>query len=87
MDQGIYFCTESSVSRSNYWLMTNELENRQERDQFYDETNNNFVMTRSFWQIPLVVSAFEKCLPDDQRNAKYLQARIVIIPSSGKIRI
>ncbi|MDY0142884.1 MAG: hypothetical protein RBR97_13420 [Bacteroidales bacterium] len=45
-EKGINFRTELSNTKSNYWLMCVELENREERDLFLKETNANNVMTR-----------------------------------------
>jgi dTDP-4-amino-4,6-dideoxygalactose transaminase len=62
-----------------------ELENKEERDNFLKETNENKVMTRPIWQLIFkspIYSSFQK---DEQKNAIYLEERIVNIPSSVRL--
>jgi len=79
---GIYFRTELPNTKANYWLMCLELENRRDRDLFLKETNDNKVMTRPLWQLLFKLPMYEGCLRDSQKNANYLEDRIVNIPSS-----
>lgn len=71
-------------SEWNYWLMSVELENRKERDDFLAATNNNGVMTRPIWQLMYRLPMYEGCQRDSQQNAEYLENRIVNIPSSAR---
>jgi len=79
---GIKFRTENPNTKANYWLMCVELENKQERDSFLKETNLNKVMTRPIWQLMYRLPMYANCLKDEQRNAQFLEERIVNIPSS-----
>jgi len=79
---GIHFRTELPNTKANYWLMCVELENRRDRDSFLKETNDNKVMTRPIWQLLFKLPMYEGCHRDAQKNAKYLEDRIVNIPSS-----
>jgi aminotransferase in exopolysaccharide biosynthesis len=79
---GIYFRTELPNTKANYWLMCLELENRRDRDSFLKETNDNKIMTRPIWQLLFKLPMYEGCQRDSQRNANYLEDRIVNIPSS-----
>ncbi len=79
---GINFRTELPQTKSNYWLMCIELENKRERDIFLKETNENGVMTRPIWQLIFKSPLYSKFQKDDQINALYLEDRIVNIPSS-----
>jgi perosamine synthetase len=79
---GIHFRTELPNTKANYWLMCVELENRRDRDLFLKETNNNKVMTRPIWQLLFKLPMYEGCQRDSQKNANYLEDRIVNIPSS-----
>lgn len=81
-DLGITFRTEIPDTRANYWLMCIELENRKERDIFLEETNNRGIMTRPIWQLMYRLPMYKDCYRDDQKNAEYLEDRIVNIPSS-----
>lgn len=79
---GIHFRTELPNTKANYWLMCVELENRRGRDSFLKETNNHKVMTRPIWQLLFKLPMYEGCQRDSQKNANYLEDRIVNIPSS-----
>jgi perosamine synthetase len=79
---GINFRTELPQTKANYWLMCVELENKNERDSFLKETNENGVMTRPIWQLIFKSSLYSGFQKDDQINAMYLEDRIVNIPSS-----
>lgn len=81
-NKGINFRTELPNTKSNYWLMCVELENREERDLFLAETNENSVMTRPIWQLMYRLPMYAHCQRDEQNNAEYLESRIVNIPSS-----
>jgi aminotransferase in exopolysaccharide biosynthesis len=80
--KGICFRTETPDTKANYWLMCLELENKQERDLFLKETNQNNVMTRPIWQLMFRLPMYAHCQKDEQLNAKFLEERIVNIPSS-----
>jgi len=73
-----------STSQWNYWLMSVRLENREQRDAFLKETNEQGVMTRPIWQLMYRLPMYEHCQRDAQANAEFLEERIVNIPSSAK---
>jgi aminotransferase in exopolysaccharide biosynthesis len=80
--KGIYFRTELPQTKANYWLMAVELENKQDRESFLKETNENGVMTRPIWQLIFKSPLYSGFQKDAQANAIYLEDRIVNIPSS-----
>ena len=80
--KGIRFRTELPETKANYWLMCVELEHKKERDAFLKYTNNNKVMTRPIWQLMFRLPMFENYQKDSQKNAIFLEERIVNIPSS-----
>ena len=82
---GIQFRQEQEHTRANYWLMCLELENKEARNRFLEETNSAGVMTRPIWQLMYRLPMFEHCYRDDQKNAEFLEERIVNIPSSVRI--
>ena len=69
----------------NYWLMSVLLENKRDRDIFLKKTNKNGVMTRPIWQLMFRLPMYKECQKDHQKNSKYLEERIVNIPSSAVI--
>ena len=79
---GLKFRTENENTKANYWLMCLELENKIERDLFLKTTNENGVMTRPIWQLMFRLPMYQHCQRDEQKNAIYLEERIVNIPSS-----
>ncbi|WP_299127607.1 LegC family aminotransferase [uncultured Winogradskyella sp.] len=79
---GIKFRTETQNTKANYWLMCIELANKKERNAFLDYTNSKGVMTRPIWQLMFRLPMFKDCLRDSQKNAIFLEERIVNIPSS-----
>ena len=81
---GIKFRTETPDTKANYWLMCVELDNQNERDRFLAETNAAKVMTRPIWQLMYNLPMYQYCQRDEQLNAKFLEERIVNIPSSVK---
>lgn len=81
-NMGVKFRTETKNSKANYWLMCVELENKVERDQFLRETNLNKVMTRPIWNLIFKSPHYSSFQRDNQKNAIFLEERIVNIPSS-----
>ena len=79
---GIYFRSELPETKANYWLMCVELEHKKERDAFLKYTNSNQVMTRPIWQLMFRLPMFKNYQKDSQKNAIFLEERIVNIPSS-----
>jgi perosamine synthetase len=79
---GIKFRKELPNTKANYWLMCVQLENKVERDFFLNISNDKNVMTRPIWQLLFRSQVYANCFRDDQVNAKFLEERIVNIPSS-----
>jgi hypothetical protein len=59
-----------------------ELGNKAERDQFLKSTNDAKVMTRPIWQLIFRSPMYAFFQKDEQKNAIFLEDRIVNIPSS-----
>jgi aminotransferase in exopolysaccharide biosynthesis len=79
---GVEFRTELPGTKVNYWLMSLQLDNKKERDLFLNETNEIRVMTRPIWQLIFKSEKYDDFQRDSQRNAIFLEERIVNIPSS-----
>ena len=79
---GIKFRTELPNTKANYWLMSIELGNKIERDLFLKSTNDAKVMTRPIWQLIFRSPMYASFHKDEQKNAMFLEDRIVNIPSS-----
>ena len=79
---GIEFFTESKDAYSNYWLNAIILNDRDERDQFLEQTNKSGVMTRPIWRLMNKLPMFKNCQKGNLDNAEWLEDRVVNIPSS-----
>ena len=79
------FFTEPQYTRSNYWLNAVLLDNKDERDLFLQETNENGVMTRPVWALMHRLEMFKNCMHDGLENSQYIEERLVNIPSSVRI--
>lgn len=83
--QNVIFRKELENTQANYWLMCVELENLEERNAFLKATNDAKTMTRPIWQLMYRLPMYNHCYRDSQKNAEYLEERIVNIPSSVRI--
>jgi aminotransferase in exopolysaccharide biosynthesis len=81
----IEFIEEPKDSKSNYWLQAVLLNDKTKRDEFLELTNKNGVMTRPTWRLMNELEMFKDCQKTDLINAKYLEERVVNIPSSVRV--
>lgn len=79
---GIEFVCEPKNSISNYWLNAIILKNREERDSFLKETNDNGIVTRPIWRLMNKLPMYKSCETTDLQTARWLEDRVVNIPSS-----
>ena len=79
---GVKFKWEKNHCEANFWLMCIQLESLEERNSFIEACISAGIMSRPSWQLMHTLPAFKDCIRDDQKNAKFLQERIVNIPSS-----
>ncbi len=81
----IDFIKEPKDSKSNYWLQAILLNDLKQRDEFLELTNKNGVMTRPIWRLMNELEMYKYCQKDELKNAKYLEERVVNIPSSVRL--
>jgi len=79
---GILFVHEPQHARSNYWLNAIILPDRKTRDEFLKATNEAKVMTRPAWKLLNQLEMYRDCQTDALTNARWLEERVVNIPSS-----
>lgn len=79
------FVKEPPQANSNYWLNALILEDKPARDVFLKELNDAGVMSRPIWRLMSELAMFKDCQSDDLSNAKWLEERVVNIPSSAKV--
>lgn len=82
---GIEFFREPEDCFSNYWLNAVILKDKDARQEFLQETNDNGVMTRPVWELMNRLPMFEGCETDGLKNTIWLADRIVNIPSSVRL--
>jgi perosamine synthetase len=81
--QGIPFVTEPPHARSNYWLNAILLDNAAERDEFLALSHQAGIMTRPAWRLMTELPMFRSCQAESLPNARWLDARLVNLPSSA----
>jgi len=84
---GVEFFTEPPWAKSNYWLNTLILseKNAPLRDLILKETNNQGIQTRPAWVLMNRLPMFLKCPCMDLSTAESLARRIINIPSSARL--
>ena len=78
----IHFVTDPENAKSNYWLNSIILKSKKQRNLFLDETNSQGIMTRPIWTLMNKLPMFEDAECGDLTNSKWLEDRVVNIPSS-----
>ena len=81
----VNFISEPKDCRSNYWLNTIVLKDRIERDAFLEHAHSNGVACRPLWCLMSNLTMYKHCQTDDLMNAKWLEDRVVNIPSSVRV--
>lgn len=84
-NMGIEFFVEKGGCRSNYWLNTIILKDRAQRDEFLEYAHKNNIMSRPAWALLNTLPMYTDCERDDLGNSRWLQDRIVNLPSSVRI--
>ena len=81
----IPFIHEPEHACSNYWLNAVMLPDRKTRDEFLKATNEAGVVTRPVWRLLNKLDMYKTCQTDTLTNAKWLEERVVNIPSSVRV--
>ncbi len=81
----IKFNTETSESRSNFWLNSVMFESINHRDEFLEYSNSNGVMTRPIWALMHRMKMFENSIHDGLSNSIEIESCLVNLPSSVRI--
>ncbi|MFZ4441014.1 MAG: LegC family aminotransferase [Syntrophales bacterium] len=82
---GIPFITEPAHSRSNYWLNTIVLKDRQERDQFLAYATEKGIQARPVWALMSNLPMYCHCQSTSLETAQWLEDRLVNVPSSVRV--
>lgn len=84
-ESGETFIIEPENARSNYWLNTIILKDRQERDSFLAYANEHGVQSRPVWTLMTKLPMYQNSQHDNIEAAQWLEDRLVNIPSSVRI--
>ena len=84
------FCSENDLqivdgiegAKPNYWLNAIILKSSKERDEFLNYMNEKKIMSRPIWRLMNRLEMFKSCQSDDLKNSRWLEDRVVNIPSS-----
>jgi len=82
---GIKFITEPDNAKSNYWLNAILFDDRKQRDEFLEYSNDNGVQTRPAWALLHTLPPYQHCQHTETPNAEYIVDRLVNIPSSVRV--
>jgi len=78
----IEFIQEPDNAESNYWLQALLLSSKEKREDFLSYMNKKGIMCRPIWRLVNTLDMYKDAQCDSLKNSKYLQTRIVNIPSS-----
>lgn len=67
---------------ANWWLNAIVLDSEADRDALLEYTNSRDVMTRPIWRLMSRLEMFKHCQHDGLENSRWLEARVVNLPSS-----
>ena len=82
---GLPFITEPAHARSNYWLNTIVLKDRQEREQFLAYATETGIQVRPVWTLMTHLPMYRQCQKASIETAQWLEGRLVNIPSSVRM--
>ncbi len=77
------FQAEPEGTTSNYWLCAIDVKDRKTRDALLEQTNQAEVMTRPAWKLLSDLPMYAGCQAGPLANARWLQERVVNLPSSA----
>jgi aminotransferase in exopolysaccharide biosynthesis len=79
---GMRFMKPPVGAVSNHWLNVLLLDSLAERDAFLEYSNSRGVMTRPIWRLMTRLDMYRHCQHDGLENSRWLEDRVVNIPSS-----
>ena len=82
LKHGLQFVDGIENTRPNYWLNAIILNSITERNSFLEFLNEKHVMSRPIWHLMNRLEMFKSCQTDGLENSRWLEDRVVNIPSS-----
>lgn len=84
-NSSVKFIGEPEKCRSNFWLNAVIMESCEQKDIFLKEMNDGKVMVRPIWRLLSTLPMYKHCLSDGLENSKWLEERVVNLPSSVRV--
>ena len=81
----VEFIKEPDGCKANYWLNAVVLKDKFQRDEFLNITNESGIMTRPIWNLMSDLPMFREAQRDSLKVSKWMEERVVNIPSSAKL--
>lgn len=82
---GVKYLEEPKNTRANYWLNAIQFNDKTDREEFLQYSNEKDVMTRPIWRLMNKLPMFRHCPFGDLSNAEHLESTVVNIPSSVRL--
>ena len=79
---GISFVEGMKGTRPNFWLNSVLASSKNERNELLKYMNANGIMVRPIWRLMNSLKIYEHCQTDSLENSKWLEDRVINIPSS-----
>ena len=84
---GINFFKGMKGTRPNFWLNVIFANSKSERDNLLKYMNSRDIMARPIWRLINSLKMYKNCQTDELVNSKWLEDRVINIPSSATISI
>lgn len=81
-DSEYEFINESRNVKSNFWLNSIICNNKKERDDLLKFLNKKSIFARAPWELMSNLKMFKWNIKDDLKNSKFIQQRLINLPSS-----
>ncbi|GBF48800.1 UDP-bacillosamine synthetase [Leptospira ryugenii] len=78
------FIKEPTHAKSNYWLNAILCENEEKKKHLLITLNQSGIFCRPAWKLMSSLPMFQNCISDGLRNSKWIEERLVNLPSSVK---
>lgn len=79
------FVSEPDNSRSNYWLCSVLMPDKQKRDSFLDAAQSSEIMARPAWEPMHTLPMYTGCIKGDLSITENIASRLVSLPSGVRI--
>lgn len=81
-EHGVTMAAPLAGTTANHWLNAIVLADKDERDAFLTFANQQGVMMRPIWRLMSELKMFKHCQHDGLENSRWLEERVVNVPSS-----